>query len=328
MGIVCAVDAVALGSCGRGACVSRPQSFEHIALSCYVSYGSRTGSWGFSYARIRVHHLAGVVFLTEISVTRLVWVLVAQSCGDLLQLFFVQNCWVFQASLNWAIIRGRLCLTLRNNSKIWLALRSSSVQANRLTNLLARILVVVKASRLAACINDIACCTLYNTALRDAVVFHVLINRRNGLHPLFALILLYLLFAWIRGDLHVVWDISSAELSSLSYDLCTLVEVTVKHLLHLKHLLVVKELLLLGWRKSLRVNVVGHVDARSGQEACGFVQGILITDLVLRRRQLSIGKLVVDDWSTVGAAWIGAADAAFVLLVELVVDIHGVLCSI
>jgi hypothetical protein len=53
--------------------------------------------------------------------------------------------------------------------------------------------------------------------------------------------------------------------------LCTLVEITVQHLLHLKDLLVVQQLLLLGWWKILRVQVVGHVDARSREEACGFV---------------------------------------------------------
>jgi len=106
----------------------------------------------------------------------------------------------------------------------------------------------------------------------------------------------------------------------------TLVEVSLLRLL----VLIVEQLLLLGCTESLGVNVVGHVHTRCRQEACGFVQGSLITYLVLvlSLRELCCTKLVLTHRSSVRASLVCAADASFVFLVELVVGAHTLCNSI
>jgi len=64
------------------------------------------------------------------------------------------------------------------------------------------------------------------------------------------------------------------------------------------NLILIAQMLLVSLRNRVMIQVVGHIDSRSTQKACSFVQTVLIGVLIIRIELLThLRLIVIVNWS-------------------------------
>ena len=295
--ILASPNTVSLGASGRGACISGSESLEDIISS------------GGSDVSLTCLSCERFVLVRLVSLARLVWISIApQSC------FLFDDPWILKATCHWSTICWSfipivfICIVQRNvmHDLLWL---------------ISFVLLVVFAGQ-----ADVSSCAVDNAALRDSIVFHVLVDARNRIKPFLGLrLVLLLLFSINVINLRLqIWNVSAVE---LSVRLVRLVEVSGLDLLWLVALCH----LLLCLVDCLGRHSIRHIHSGRAQKACGFVQrSWLITDL-LSLSKLSCDRLLVYlrrvILSIIAPILVSATSAShfYIFLVVLrIIDIHWV----